>query len=51
LFPLSDTSLTVPAPQFPERLMSESVSLTPNAPNGLFDKIEKALNLHAFTTG
>ena len=41
MFPLSDTSLTVPAPQFPERLMSEDVSLTPNAPNGLFEKIEK----------
>ena len=27
LFPLSDTSLTVPTPQFPERLMSEGVSL------------------------
>jgi len=27
LFLLSDTSLTVPAPQFPERLMSEGVSL------------------------
>src|ERR1044072_4037911 len=27
LFPLSDTSLTVPAPQSPERLMSEGISL------------------------